>query len=62
MMFESEVVEAGMGDPLRYNTSNGLTKEQKEAWCRVCRKGWTEMLLAKRREWWVSVIDLMQLA
>ncbi|KAL1947010.1 hypothetical protein VTO73DRAFT_13971 [Trametes versicolor] len=45
----------GMGDPLRYNTSNGLTKEQKEAWCRVCRKGWTEMLLAKRREWWVFV-------
>ncbi len=39
MMLESEVVEAGMGDPLRYDASSGFTKEQKEAWCRVCHTG-----------------------
>ncbi|KAL1937008.1 hypothetical protein VTO73DRAFT_2030 [Trametes versicolor] len=33
---DGEVVEAGMGDPLRYDTASGLTKE---AWCRGCRKG-----------------------
>lgn len=34
MMLESEVVEAGIDDPLRYDAPSGLTKEQKEAWCR----------------------------
>ncbi|KAL1937114.1 hypothetical protein VTO73DRAFT_15085 [Trametes versicolor] len=62
MMLESEVVEAGMGDPLRYDASSGLTKEQKETWCRGCRKGWTDMLAVKRREWWASFGELMQLA
>ncbi|KAL1937353.1 hypothetical protein VTO73DRAFT_13814 [Trametes versicolor] len=61
MILESEVVEAGMGDPLRYDASSGLTKEQKETWCRGCRKGWTDMLAVKRREWWASFGDLMQL-
>ncbi|EIW53640.1 uncharacterized protein TRAVEDRAFT_52760 [Trametes versicolor FP-101664 SS1] len=50
MMLESEVVEAGMGDPLRYDTSSGLTKEQKEA----CETG--------QWEWWASFGDFMQLA
>ncbi|KAL1936845.1 hypothetical protein VTO73DRAFT_6922, partial [Trametes versicolor] len=44
MKLESEVVEAGMGDPLRYDAASGSTKEQKEAWCRACLKGWTDML------------------
>lgn len=48
MMLESEVVEAGMGDPLRYGASSGLTKEQKQTWCRGCRMGWTDMLAVKR--------------
>ncbi|OJT13780.1 hypothetical protein TRAPUB_9675 [Trametes pubescens] len=61
MMLESEVVEAGMGDPLRYDASSGFTKEQKQAWCRVCRMGWTDMLVKKRTEWWASFGDLMQL-
>lgn len=39
MMPESEVVEVGMEDPLRYDASSGLTKEQKQTWCRGCRKG-----------------------
>ncbi|KAL1939099.1 hypothetical protein VTO73DRAFT_10359 [Trametes versicolor] len=62
MMLQSEVVEAGMGDPLRYDASSGLTKEQKETWCRGCRKGWTDMLARKRTEWWASFGDSMQLA
>lgn len=39
MMLESEVVEVGMGDPLRYHPLSGLTKEQKEAACRGCCGG-----------------------
>ncbi|EIW53644.1 uncharacterized protein TRAVEDRAFT_67072 [Trametes versicolor FP-101664 SS1] len=62
MMLESEVVEAGMGDPLRYDASSGLTKEHEETWGRGCRKGWTDMLARKRTEWWASFGDLMQLA
>ncbi|KAL1939087.1 hypothetical protein VTO73DRAFT_10347 [Trametes versicolor] len=60
MMLESEVVEAGMGGRLRYDSSSGLTKEQKEAWCRSCCKGWTVMLAVKRREWWANFGELMQ--
>lgn len=48
MMSESEVVEMGMGDPLRYDAASGLTKEQKEAWCRGCRMGWADVLAVKR--------------
>lgn len=62
MMLESEVVEAGMGDPLRYDSSSGLTKEQKQTWCRGCRTGWTDVLAVKRMNWWASFGDLMQLA
>lgn len=58
MMLESEV-EAGMGDSLLYDTLGGLTKEQKETWCRGCRKGWTDMLAGKC---WASFEGLMQLA
>lgn len=61
MMLESEAVEAGMGDPLRYDASSRLTKEQKEAWCRGCCKGWTDMLAVKWRECWASFRDFMQL-
>lgn len=50
MMMESEVVEVGMGDPLRYDAASGLMKEQKQTWCRGCRKGGTDMLaLAGKR-------------
>ncbi|KAL1937364.1 hypothetical protein VTO73DRAFT_13825 [Trametes versicolor] len=61
MMLESGLVEAGTADPMRFDVLGALSEEQRQPWCRGCLKGWGDMLMEKRMEWWVMFANLMQL-
>lgn len=50
MMLESGLVEAGTGDPMRFDVLGALTQEQRQPWCRGCLKAWGDMLVEKRTE------------
>lgn len=61
MMLESGLVEAGTGDPMRFDALGTLTQEQRQPWCCGCLKAWGDMLVEKRTEWWGMFTDLMGL-